>query len=214
MYRGTLQGILQGKDGLLVSLTTRRVHLPVTWALCRIDQVTVSPISTTPYTFSCSPSYLLPSFASMFWPHKRHFQTLFFFTSDPSRHLGATSATLSAKTEPQAVSVFHPPSISDRVLNRFEFIELARNLSSRTGSHSRGVTRYLTELYMWCVLFTNCYFHPPTQYPHHQMFIRFTKLRARKETHYIVYVIGWYQLVTRTILGAYQLVAAHWCSCF
>ena len=83
-YRGTLQGILQGtllQDDLPVSTTARRVQLPVTWALCRIDQVSTSPALITPYTFSLhllpTPSPLL-SFGSMFLPHTRHFQASFF----------------------------------------------------------------------------------------------------------------------------------------
>ena len=51
-YRGTLQVILPGTSplgGLSVSKTACRVHLPVTWALCRIDQVTVCPGLITPY---------------------------------------------------------------------------------------------------------------------------------------------------------------------
>lgn len=47
-----LQGVLQGitlKNGLLVSTTTRGVHLPVAWVLSRDDQVTVTPPSITPF---------------------------------------------------------------------------------------------------------------------------------------------------------------------
>ena len=51
-----------------------RVQLPVAWALCRVDQVTASPTSITPYILFhllISPASLR-SFVSIFWPRKRH----------------------------------------------------------------------------------------------------------------------------------------------
>ena len=82
-YRGTLQGMLQGtltEDGLSVSITTRRVHLPVARALRRIDQMTINPTLITPYAsfpllvYFC---FRLLSFGSMFWPHEHHLQIIY-----------------------------------------------------------------------------------------------------------------------------------------
>ena len=72
-YLGTFRGMSRGTsllNGLSVTTTTRIAHLPVTWALRRIDQVAVS--RSLPSFFSYS------SFVSMLWPHKRHFQTILF----------------------------------------------------------------------------------------------------------------------------------------
>ena len=48
------------------------------------------------------------SFVSKFWPYYRHLKSfnvsLFFFTSEPDVHFGATSVSLRAQTEPQDVS--------------------------------------------------------------------------------------------------------------
>ena len=109
-YRGKLQGMVQGTllwDGLLERTTTRRMHPPVAWALCRIDQVAVSPTWTTRYIL-----FHLPYPASsplLSFDHKSaNFKlSSFFVTSDDNRHFGATSATPSTYTEARDVSVFH-----------------------------------------------------------------------------------------------------------
>ena len=92
--------------------TNRRVHLPVTWALCRIDQVSVSSTLVTPYTsFSLLTSPSNPCFGHI----SANFRlSSFFFTSDPNRHFGATSAALSTETEPQDVTVFQVTSLAHR----------------------------------------------------------------------------------------------------
>ena len=82
--------------------TNRRVHLLVTWALCRIDQVSVSFTMVTPYTsFPLLTSPSNPCFGHI----SATFKLSSFFTSDPNRHYGATSAPLSTETEPQDVTV-------------------------------------------------------------------------------------------------------------
>ena len=52
------------------------------------------------------------------------------------------------------------PSTSDRVQNRFEFVELARDMSSGGRSHSWAATRYQRALCTWCAFFTKLLFSP------------------------------------------------------
>ena len=97
MYRGTLHGISQDFfDGT----TTRKVHLPVAWAVCRVDQVTVSSTSITPYIslrLFLSFLVLLLWWFSVFDSIIVKSRVFLRITSGLYRHLYATSAALTTE---------------------------------------------------------------------------------------------------------------------
>ena len=96
-----LQGMLL-QEGLSASATTRRVHVPVSWALSRMDQVMTNPTSFAVFIplFVSSISVLSPLVLT-FWPQALLFELSYIFfsvTSDLHRHFGTTSAVLITKT--------------------------------------------------------------------------------------------------------------------
>ena len=87
-----------------VGTTTRRVHLPVAWAVCRVDQVTVSSTLITPYILLrlfLSFLFLLLWWFSVFDSIIVKSCVFLLITSGLYRHLNATSAALTAESEPQ-----------------------------------------------------------------------------------------------------------------